>query len=63
MDISDIVWQKSSFSGDRDECVELGNLPGEIAIRESDTPETIVKTAPAKLKTFLLGIKTGEFST
>ncbi|MBF6050045.1 DUF397 domain-containing protein [Streptomyces sp. NRRL B-1677] len=63
MDIPGVKWQKSSFSGDRDECVELGNLPGQIAIRESDTPEAIVRTTRVKLEAFLLSIKTGEFST
>ncbi|MCF3106955.1 DUF397 domain-containing protein [Streptomyces roseoverticillatus] len=58
--MSGIKWQKSSFSGDRNECVELGNPSGEIAIRESDTPGTIVRTTPAQLKTFLLSVKTGE---
>ncbi|WP_116209305.1 DUF397 domain-containing protein [Streptomyces olivoreticuli] len=59
--MSEVKWQKSSFSGDRDECVETGARDGDIVIRESDAPEVIVTTTPAKWRAFVLGIKAGEF--
>lgn len=58
-----INWQKSSFSGadDSPNCVELARADGQILLRESDEPDTIVTTSPAKLRAFLLGVKAGEF--
>ncbi|MEV8405660.1 DUF397 domain-containing protein [Streptomyces niveus] len=58
-----IIWQKSSFSGgdDNQNCVELAHTDGQILMRESDVPDTIVTTSPEKLRAFLLGVKAGEF--
>ncbi|MFE5842212.1 DUF397 domain-containing protein [Streptomyces niveus] len=58
-----INWQKSSFSGadDSPNCVELAHTDGQILMRESDVPDTIVTTSPEKLRAFLLGVKAGEF--
>ncbi|MEX2984591.1 DUF397 domain-containing protein [Streptomyces sp. C36] len=61
MEMSEVTWKKSSFSGDRDECVEAGKLDGKVVIRESDDPEVIVSTTPAKWRAFILGVKAGEF--
>ncbi|MCC3774605.1 DUF397 domain-containing protein [Streptomyces sp. UNOB3_S3] len=57
--MSETIWQKSSFSGDRDECVELGKRSGAIAVRESDTPEAVVKTTRAGLRGLILAVKAG----
>ncbi|MBP2404464.1 DUF397 domain-containing protein [Streptomyces syringium] len=59
--MSQIAWQKSSFSGDRDDCIELGRSEDAILVRESDDPGVIVTTSPDKLRAFLLGVKAGEF--
>ncbi|MFG2173359.1 DUF397 domain-containing protein [Streptomyces niveus] len=58
-----IKWQKSSFSGadDSPNCVELAEADGQILLRESDAPNTVVATDRAKLRAFLLGVKAGEF--
>ncbi|WP_405798499.1 DUF397 domain-containing protein [Streptomyces sp. NBC_01506] len=58
-----IIWQKSSFSGpdDNQHCVELAVADGQILLRESDDPDTIVTTNRDKLRAFLLGVKAGEF--
>lgn len=61
MEMSEVKWKKSSFSGDRDECVEAGERNGKIVIRESDDPQVIVTTTPAKWRAFILGVKAGEF--
>ncbi|MFF2186471.1 DUF397 domain-containing protein [Streptomyces sp. NPDC058155] len=59
----DIDWQKSSFSGadDNQNCVELADIDGQIMMRESDAPDTIVGTSRETLRAFLLGVKAGEF--
>ncbi len=57
------TWQKSSFSGNGDgtECLELATVDGLIRIRESEDPDVVVTTTPAKLRAFILGVKAGEF--
>lgn len=56
-------WQKSSYSGqgEGDACVEVASLGDDIALRESDDPERVVITTPAKLGSLLAGIKAGQF--
>ena len=60
---SPITWQKSSFSGSDGEilCVELAHADGRILLRESEAPDTVVTTDPAKLRAFIAGVKAGEF--
>jgi hypothetical protein len=59
-------WQKSSFSGSGQDnaCIEVAASPtGLIHLRESDDPGAILATTPAKLQTFILGAKKGEFDS
>ncbi|MGA5128680.1 DUF397 domain-containing protein [Streptomyces olivoreticuli] len=53
-------WQKSSYSGDRDDCIEVGRSGGRIAIRESDDPTVVVRTAPVELRALIAGVKAGR---
>ncbi|MFD9597703.1 DUF397 domain-containing protein [Kitasatospora sp. NPDC059973] len=55
------TWQKSSYSGAHDECVEVRAVDGLIELRESDDGEIIVRTTPLKFAKFLQGVKAGEF--
>ncbi|MFE2538213.1 DUF397 domain-containing protein [Streptomyces sp. NPDC059371] len=54
-------WQKSSFSGsgDGNNCLELATTPGTAHLRESDTPEARLSTAPGALVHLLNHIKNG----
>lgn len=54
-------WQKSSFSSNDEECVEVRTADGLIELRESDEGEVIVRTTPIKFAKFLQGVKDGEF--
>ncbi|MDH6144525.1 MULTISPECIES: DUF397 domain-containing protein [Kitasatospora] len=54
-------WQKSSFSTNSNECVEVRTVDGLVELRESDTGDIIVRTTPIKFAKFLQGIKAGEF--
>ncbi|MFI9331649.1 DUF397 domain-containing protein [Kitasatospora sp. NPDC052868] len=59
-----LSWQKSSFSGadGADNCLELASGAGDLChLRESDEPDVVVTTSAAKLRTFLLAAKAGEF--
>ncbi|MCC3768094.1 DUF397 domain-containing protein [Streptomyces sp. UNOC14_S4] len=60
--MSEITWQKSSFSGDRDECVEAAGLNGNILIRESDDPAIVVTTSRAKWRALTHAVKAGRLN-
>ncbi|WP_411150425.1 DUF397 domain-containing protein [Streptomyces sp. A30] len=47
----ELTWQKSTFSGGpQGECLYVATAPdGTIRLRESDTPDVILTTAPAGL--------------
>ncbi|MFE2845155.1 DUF397 domain-containing protein [Streptomyces scopuliridis] len=59
----EIQWRKSSKSSNAEgsDCLELAEHDGEILMRESDNPDVIIRTTPAKLRAFLDGAKEGEF--
>jgi hypothetical protein len=55
-------WQKSSYSGANDNCVEVRTADdGMVELRESDSGDIIVRTTPVKFAKFLQGVKAGEF--
>ncbi|MFC5663614.1 DUF397 domain-containing protein [Kitasatospora misakiensis] len=54
-------WQKSSYSGDAADCVEIAADGSLIHIRESDDPAIAITTTKAKLAAWLQGAKAGEF--
>nr|BFD92803.1 hypothetical protein KitaXyl93_41630 [Kitasatospora sp. Xyl93] len=56
-----LIWQKSSFSGDQANCVEIASDGDRIYIRESDDPAHIVTTTRTKLHAWIRGAKAGEF--
>lgn len=57
------TWQKSSFSGEGDACLYLANTPAEaIQLRESDAPDVIVTTTPARLLPLISAIKAGNLA-
>ncbi|MFB7126598.1 DUF397 domain-containing protein [Kitasatospora sp. NPDC056273] len=62
--MSELRWQKSSFSGSNEggNCVQLAVGADELRyLRESDDPSTIITTSTTKLRLFLLSAKAGEF--
>ncbi|WP_328494502.1 DUF397 domain-containing protein [Streptomyces sp. NBC_00414] len=52
-------WQKSSFSdgGEGNTCVEVAASPGNLHLRESDTPGIELATAPGPLAHLIRGVK------
>ncbi|MBO1416243.1 DUF397 domain-containing protein [Streptomyces sp. FH025] len=54
-------WQKSSFSGSGNDCVEVRKADSLVELRESDEGHTILRTTPTALAALLHGIKAGEF--
>ncbi|MCQ4081883.1 DUF397 domain-containing protein [Streptomyces sp. RB6PN25] len=62
--MSDLVWRKSSFSGGGGggDCIEVTRGDnGMIYLRESDEPDVVAVTTPAKWDAFVKGVKAGEF--
>ncbi|MFD0402895.1 DUF397 domain-containing protein [Kitasatospora sp. NPDC127121] len=59
--MSSPAWQKSSYSGSSNACVEVRAADGVIELRESDEGAVIVRTAHLKFAAFLQGAKAGEF--
>ncbi|MGW0825498.1 DUF397 domain-containing protein [Streptomyces sp. NPDC002845] len=55
----ELAWQKSSFSEDQVNCVQVTTPPdGTIRLRESDTPDVTLTTAPEGLAALLRHVKT-----
>ncbi|MFC5663615.1 DUF397 domain-containing protein [Kitasatospora misakiensis] len=54
-------WQKSTFSGENTDCVEIASNGELVHIRESDDPAAIITTTKAKLTAWLQRTKAGEF--
>ncbi|MGC0312331.1 DUF397 domain-containing protein [Kitasatospora acidiphila] len=54
-------WQKSSYSANANECVEVRTADGLVELRESDEGDVVVRTTPVKFAKFLQGVKAGEF--
>ncbi|MFI9323377.1 DUF397 domain-containing protein [Kitasatospora aureofaciens] len=54
-------WQKSSFSGNVENCVEIRKTDAMVELRESDEGHLILRTTPTALAALLHGIKAGEF--
>jgi uncharacterized protein DUF397 len=59
--MSDIQWQKSSFSTNGVECIELASTIEGLFVRESDAPETLVMASQPALRAFLSHVREGRF--
>ncbi|WP_405973987.1 DUF397 domain-containing protein [Streptomyces sp. NBC_00988] len=57
--MSEIAWQKSSYSGSGEtNCVEIGATPLTLALRESDAPTVLLHTDRPQLAALLRHIRT-----
>ncbi|MGW7448118.1 DUF397 domain-containing protein [Kitasatospora sp. NPDC054795] len=54
-------WQKSSFSGNGSECVEVRKAVSLVELRESDEGHLILRATPSALASLLQAVKAGEF--
>ncbi|MFD8384146.1 DUF397 domain-containing protein [Streptomyces sp. NPDC059679] len=52
-------WRKSTFSENQANCVELATAHDGIHMRESDEPDTVLRTTPATLRRFIRAVKAG----
>ncbi|MFJ7249604.1 DUF397 domain-containing protein [Kitasatospora sp. NPDC098652] len=54
-------WQRSSYSGASNACIEVRTVGEAVELRESDEGHLILRTTPGALSSLLSGIKAGEF--
>ncbi|MGW3181821.1 DUF397 domain-containing protein [Kitasatospora sp. NPDC001119] len=54
-------WQKSSYSGATNECVEVRTASGAVELRESDEGHLTLRTTPTTFAALLHALKAGEF--
>ncbi len=54
-------WQKSSFSTDQANCVELAASSAGLHLRESDEPDAAIAATRGSLRSLLRRIQSGEF--
>ncbi|GHF85700.1 hypothetical protein GCM10018790_73960 [Kitasatospora xanthocidica] len=62
--MTELSWQKSSFSGGDagNSCLEVAiGIGGLRHLRESDDASVVITSSTAKLRAFILGAKAGEF--
>ncbi|WP_414167909.1 DUF397 domain-containing protein [Streptoverticillium reticulum] len=57
--MSDIRWQKSSFSTETADCIEIARVAGVAHLRESDTPHVIATAGRVGLRALVRGVKRG----
>jgi hypothetical protein len=61
-DLSRARWKKSSRSSGNGQCVEMADLDGTVAVRDSKDPTgPVLIFTPAEWTAFLSGAKDGEF--
>ncbi|MFE6050849.1 DUF397 domain-containing protein [Kitasatospora sp. NPDC056446] len=59
--MTDSNWQKSSYSGASDNCIEVRTVSRTIELRESEEGHLILHTTPTTFAALLHGTKAGEF--
>ncbi|OEV04779.1 DUF397 domain-containing protein [Streptomyces oceani] len=60
--MSTLRWKKSSFSGQGNNCLEIGAVSMAtpcVHLRESDDPGVVLSTSPAQLDALLRAAKSG----
>ncbi|MDJ0341183.1 DUF397 domain-containing protein [Streptomyces sp. H10-C2] len=56
-------WQKSSYCGEGNNCIELATVDMHVVIRESTAPAAIITTTPARVRAFLEAVKAGSLDS
>ncbi|HEV2375956.1 MAG TPA: DUF397 domain-containing protein [Streptosporangiaceae bacterium] len=58
LDLRHATWRKSSHSGSNGACVEVANLPGIVAVRDSRDPQgPMLRLTPQQWRHLVAGIK------
>jgi hypothetical protein len=63
VEIDQLVWVKSSVSPNPDTCVEVAQVPGGVALRDSTDPAgPVLGFTHEEWAAFTAGVRGGEFS-
>lgn len=61
MDLTDVTWQKSSFSNPHN-CLEVAQVAGGVAVRDSKNPDRVpLMFDEGEWQAFVAGAAAGEF--
>lgn len=55
------LWIKAVRSEPTGACVELTVIDGQLAVRDSKAPETVLRFSRSEVDAFLHGLRRGEF--
>lgn len=58
--MSNLGWQKSSFSGGQANCIQLAMVGAGVQIRESDDPDVRLCAGPRALASLIGAVKAGR---
>ncbi len=58
----ELSWQKSTFSENQANCVELAASPAGVHLREGDEPEAVVTATRPELRGLIRAIRTGALA-
>jgi Domain of unknown function (DUF397) len=60
-DLTSADWHKSSYSGNSGNCIEMAELPGVVAVRDSKNPDDgALGFTPETWTAFTIAIKAGQ---
>lgn len=54
-----LIWQKSTYSQEQGDCLEVATFGGAVLLRESDNPGVVLRTTRKNLAVFLQVIRQG----
>ncbi|SFC21165.1 DUF397 domain-containing protein [Streptomyces aidingensis] len=57
--MTEIHWQKSSFSTDQHECVEIGSAARALLLRESEAPGAVLVADAVRVAALLRAVRGG----
>ncbi|MER0245314.1 DUF397 domain-containing protein [Streptomyces sp. HSW2009] len=59
--MTESLWRISSFCQAGNSCMGISRDGDTVRLRESEQPNEVITTTPEKLKSFILGVKNGDF--
>ncbi|MEU8272031.1 DUF397 domain-containing protein [Sphaerisporangium sp. NPDC049002] len=62
VDLAGAAWRKSSFSGGGNDCLEIAEIGGDIALRDSKNPcGPVLRLGRGEWRNFIGHLRAGDF--